>query len=401
MEIKKFRGIRNTSEAERLAPGYLAAADNVDVDDSGQVRSRLGTSVVNAAGAMHSLWAEGDVCLVTVGQDLRRVNPDYSLTQLTRLTTSRRLSYARQQNVIYYSNGVDRGRVTSDGAVGWGLETPVGQPAAAPTSGGLPPGRYRYALTFRRADGFESGTGIAGVVELPAQGGIQFSGIEVSSEPEVVDKCIYISGPNGEEMFRGPVVDNSVTSVAYRGTGSDLTAVLETQFEDPPPPGDIVEWHGGHMYVVTGSTAYYSAPYQYERFCLRDRHISLPGLITMWAPVADGIYASAAGKTWFLAGTDPRELKATQVFDHEAIPGTATRTIVGVSESEEESPEGEKSSTAVLWTSTRGICLGGEGGRAENLTDRIATLPGAPRGSGLVLISERGYTQYLAALEGG
>lgn len=397
MEIKKFRGLKNTTTPERFGPaGFLDAADNVDLDDTGKVLTRLGT-ILAQAGSYHSLWADGDRCYVMTGQDMKQVSPSYSLTQVIRLTTARRVSFNRQQNVVYYSNGVDRGRVTPSGAEGWGIAGPVSQPVAQPGAGALPAGRYQYALTFRRADGLESGTGVAGLIELATPGGISFSAIEASADG--YDKCIYLSGPNGEELYRAMVVANAATTAAYSGNGMDLTVRLETQFDAPPPPGDTVECHAGTMYVVAGNVAWHSRPYQYERFRLRDHYLQFPGAVTMFAAVADGIYVSTSEATWFLGGTDPRQMSSKLMFDYGAIPGTAVKTAIGVLEDEAEDPQGTRSGTAVMWSTPFGVCIGGESGRALNLSEKDYSLPSAARGASIVR-QARGYTQFLTALEG-
>lgn len=401
MEIKAFKGLKNTTSAERFAQqGYLDACDNLDIDDTGRVLSRLGTTLA-AAGSYHSLWASDDqrICLVMSGTDLKRLNQDYSLTQVARLMASRRVSYCEQQDVVYLSNGVDKGRLASGAFGEWGIRTPISQPVAQLGAGSLPPGRYQYALTFRRATRAESGTSVAGMIELAAQGGISFSSIEVSSDPEVVDKCLYLSGPNGEGLYRAATLDNSVTSFAYTGNGMDLTVRLETQFENPPPPGDIVECYNGVMYVVQGSVAWHSAPYQFERFCFKDQFMPFPDAVTMFAAVNDGIYVSAGNTTWFLQGEGPGKFKSHVVMDHGAIMGTAVKTSMGVIKTDEEEPEGEPGGTAVAWASPRGVCFGMEGGKTINMTERHYLLPTAQRGAGIVRTT-RGMIQYLASLEG-
>ena len=401
MEIKKFRGLKNVTTAERFAAqGYLDAADNVDLDDTGKVLTRLATSPLNAT-PLHSLWADGDVCLAVdaTTNDLYRVNADYSLTALRRLTAGRRASFNRQQGTVSFSNGVHTAPLVTGEPREWGIRPPLGQPIAAPDAGGLPPGRYQYALTFLRRDGQEGGTGVAGVIELTEQGGVAFSRIESSSDPEVDRKAIYLSGPNGEELFRALVLDNASASAAYRGTGADLGARLATQFDNPPPPGDIVECYNAVMYVVAGSVAWHSLPYRFERFCFRDQFLQFPGALTMFSAVNDGIYVSTADTTWFLSGEGPGKFKSKVVFDYGAIPGTAAKTTIGAIKAQEEDQEGAGSGTAVMWSTPRGVCFGTEGGVAINMTERDYALPAAARGYGLVR-QARGYTQYLVALEG-
>lgn len=396
MEIKKFLGLKNTSSAERLKPGHLELAQNVDLDDTGKLLTRLG-AVLATGGATHSLWSDGDAALVMRGLDLCRVNPDFSLTVLTRLTSGARLTYQRVQNTIYFSNGVDKGRVWAGGVGEWGVRPPIGQPVARPGAGSLPAGRYRYAMTYVRGDGQESGAGAPGIIELAVPGGIDFTMTDSPSDPEVVFRCIYVSGDDGLEMYRVIRAQTTLTSYLYTGTHFG-TVRLETGFVTPPPACTIAEVHSGLMYVVRDNAAYYSDPYNYERF-RSTQFLLYPGPITMFASVNDGIYVSTPDGTWFLEGTEPDKLKSRLVFPYGAIPGTAVKTTVGTLKALEEAREGEPGSTAVMWTTAHGVCVGAEGGTALNLTERDYSFPAAQRGAGVVR-QVRGYTQYLVALEG-
>lgn len=398
MEIKAFRGLKNTTSPERFGgKGFLDAASNVDVDDSGRVLTRE-AAVLALAGAYHSLWAEDDLGFVGSGNDLYRVNADLSTTWLTRLVANRPIAFSRQQSTVYFSNGVDKGRIRDGQVLSWGIAPPTGQPVAQPSGGRLPAGRYQYALTFRRADGTESGTGVAGMIELAGTGGIAFSSIAASADPEVVDKCLYLSGPNGEELFRLAALANATTTHTYLGSGYDLTVRLETQFDEPPPPGDLLEVYNGVMYVVAGDVVWYSKPYQFENFCRRDRFMRFPGNTTMFAGVNDGVYVSAGEKTWFLAGKGPEDFKSQVMFDAGAITGTAAKTTIGALKGDE-AMDGTPGGAAVMWASPDGMHIGLDGGTAINLTEREYSLPSAARGRGIVRQS-RGYTQLLVALEG-
>lgn len=398
MEIKKFRGLKNTTSAERLEPGYLSLAQNVDIDDTYKVLSRLGT-VARQAGAFHSLWAdEGQAFLVNSTNDLCRVNLDYSLTTLTRLSSAARVSYNRQGNTVYLSNGVDKLRVAPDGVRLWGSPPPTSPGSVAAGAGSLPAGRYQYALTYLRASGTESGASPVRTFDLAAPGGLVFSELPSSPDPEVAAKVIYLSTANGTELFRAATVVASAASFTFLGGSQDLTARLEGAFDTPPSPGHIVECHAGVMYVVRGGVIQYSYPWQHERFHLT-RFLQLPGRVTMFAAVNDGIFASTAERTWFLAGRDPAALVAKELFAHGAIEGTVAKTELGKIKSQGEAREGESGGTAVMWTTPHGVCVGGDGGAALNLTERDFSFPTAQRGAGIVR-QVRGYTQYLAVLEG-
>lgn len=396
MEIKKFLGVKNTTSAERLKPGELTVAQNVDLDDTGKLLTRLGTTLAQAGG-YHSLWAEEGHAYVMAGSDLNRVNLDLSLTFVARLTTPERVAFKRELNTIYFSNGTDTGRIHEGAVKGWGVPNPAGQPRCAAGAGRLPPGTYSYAVTFGRADGYESGTGAAGSFELTAPGGLQLTEIPSSTDPEVSVKLVYISGPNGVELFRAAAVPASAASATVMDLPSG--ARLETDFASPAPAGTILETHSGVMYVVAGDSAFYTDPYQFERFRRATQFLQFPGPVTMFAAVNDGIYVSTPEATWFLEGTEPRKLVSKKKFDYGAIPGTAVKTTVGTLKLAEEGQEGAPGGTAVMWTTPHGVCVGAEGGVALNMTERTVSFPGGQRGSA-VIRQVRGYTQYLAALEG-
>lgn len=397
MEIKQFRGIKNVTSDERLKPGELTVAQNVDIDDTFRVLTRLGRSQL-AAGNFHSLWAEEEHCLVMKDSDLYRIDlPSATGTVLTRLSSADRVAYSRQQNTIYFSNGTDTGRVHEGAVKGWGVPNPVGQPRAAAGAGRLPPGAYSYAITFGRADGYESGTGPAGVIELTEQGGIVLTEIESSTDAEVSVKLVYISGPNGQELFRAAVLPADAASATVMDVPSGPR--LETDFASPAPAGTILETHSGVMYVVAGSVAYFSDPYQFERFRRARQFLQFPGPVTMFAAVNDGIYVSTPETTWFLEGTEPRKMKSRVVLNYGAIPGTAVKTTIGTLKADEETQEGAPGGTAVMWTTPNGVCVGVEGGSVTNITEQRMSFPTAARG-GAIVRQVRGYTQYLTALEG-
>ncbi len=233
MEIRNFKGLRNTTSPERFKPQDLAVAYDIELDDTGRILSRQGQTLKNPA-ALHSLFASNAAAIVMEGSTLKAVERDFSLTTIATLSNSNRLSADTYNDTIYLSNGTDTGRLVGRTFREWGVVPPTDQPAASVTTGALPTGRYLYALTYLRADGYESGTGISGVIDLAVAGGIHFYNIPVSSNEEVTDKVLYISSTNGEQMFKAAIIDNSVTNADYRGTGLDFTIPLTTQFAQQP-----------------------------------------------------------------------------------------------------------------------------------------------------------------------
>jgi hypothetical protein len=249
------------------------------------------------------------------------------------------------------------------------------------------------------------------MVELTVRGGLVFSAIEVSTNPEVTAKMLYLSTPNGEVMYRAAVIPNADTSYTYRSDGLDLTVPLTTQFAGPPPAGDIVRVFNGIGYVVVGDVVYYSDPYNVELYRLGTQFLRFGGTVGMFDSVNTGLYvgtvassnedAEGGGLVWFLKGDRPDQFELWQMFDYGVIPGTAVKTDTSYLEPEEEqaADDGVPAKPALLWASAHGICVGFDGGEVKNLTEEKYSFPVAQRGAGLVK-QQRGYVQYLAVLQG-
>lgn len=410
MEIKKWKGLRNTTSPERFALGDLATALDVEIDNTGRVISRQGFTQVSAVAA-HSLYANHGVTLLVEGTVLKAVEANFSRTTIRTLSTSGFVSFETVGDTIYYSNGVDTGIIKGRTPLQWGVTPPIGQPAANPIAGDLPPGRYMYAMTFLRADGHESGTGSAGAIDLPLGGGIQFTGMEVSTNAEVSDKILYLSSPSGEVMYRARIVPNATTTLIYASGALDLTIPLHTQFAGPPPAGKTVRYYNGHMCVVVGDVVYYSDPYNLELFRQESGFLRFPGQVAVFESVNDGIYVATtdlagddpetSGATWYLGGARMDALKSIQVFDYGATPGTGTKTLATYFDTVTGDVGGavDAKAPAVVWASRHGVCVGFDGGQVRNLTEAFYSFPIAQHGAGVVR-QARGFVQYLSVLRG-
>lgn len=395
IEFQAFAGLRNNTAAERLDLKDLQVAENVDIDDTGRIVRRLGKTS-RLAGATHSIWSpDKSICLAVQGTTLKRVRAtgtaSYSLSTLRAgLTSGARMSYWAVNGAVYYSNGFETGIVQDGASRSWGLENPIGQPGATRIGGYLPAGRYQFALTYRRNDGQESGTGIAGTIDLASKGGIRFTGIPVSSDATVSHKVVYLTATNDELLYRAMVIANADTSAEYRNEGYDLRIPLKTQFGETAPAGQFVAWYRGHMLVASGSVLWRSMPFRHELFMLDKAFNVFAADINLLAPVNDGVYIGA-DKTYFLSGKSPDAWGLNRVAEYGAIPGTASYPVA------EAGYAGE--GIVALWASERGHCAGGDGGAFRNLTESRFSYPTAQRGAG-IMRQLKGLNQYLAVLEG-
>lgn len=402
-EIKTWKGLNNKTSPERFKVGELAVALDVDIDNTGKLLSRKGKTVIDGT-ACHSLYSNEGVAFLAKGTSMFAVGLDLSLTLLRTLSNANQIYYGTLTGVTYWTNGTDTGRTIGTRSLQWGVAVPQGQPAAALSYGSLPPGNYQYALTFLRDDGHESGTGLAGQFTLSATGGIQLSGIEVSTNPEVSAKILYLTSPNGEVMYRAVVIPNGQT-VAVLSAESNSGIPLTTQFAGPPPAGNSVLIFNNVIYVVAGNDVFYSDPYNLDLFRPDTNFLRFPGPVALFGSVHDGIFVAtqdtegegseAIAETVFLHGDRPDKFVPEKVFGY----GAMQNTTVAVEGGWFDDGSGQGPSPDLMWASRHGVCVGSIGGQAVNLTETKFGFPVAQQGAALVR-KYRGFIQYVLTEQG-
>lgn len=404
MEVKKFTGLNNTTSPERFPSGALAVALDVDIDNTKRLMSRRGKTLINATPC-HSLYASEVGAFVMQGSSLYAIEANLSLTLVKVLSSANELSYETLGGIVYFTNGVECGRIIGRTYSRWGITPPVYQPTASATTGNLRAGRYQFAMTFLRNDGNESGTGLSGTIDVADGAGIRMGNLEVSTNPDVSSKVLYLSSRDGEVLYRAMTVPNSqITAFVSDEPTSGIP--LMTQFAVPPPPSSFMHVYNGVMYMVKGDTVYYSDTYNFELYRLHDNFMRFPGTVSLFAGVNDGVYVATSdsegdgtedtqGSTWFLTGGRPDQFKSQFIFNYGSTPGTSVFI-----NSEFFGEQVERLGEPVLvWAGRHGVCVGGDGGQAHNLTESVYSLPSAQDGAALVR-QYRGFVQYLVTQRG-
>lgn len=139
-----FTGLKNTVSEERLSPTDLAVAENVDIDDAGQLHRRRGFTLV-ASGDYHSLHSAPTDVYVTKDGDLCVLNRDYTTVTLATGVGSRAVAYVDIGDETYVSTETSSWVIANRAATSWGApvsptswESPVVNPTATlPEVGGV------------------------------------------------------------------------------------------------------------------------------------------------------------------------------------------------------------------------------------------------------------------------
>lgn len=368
------KGVNNRQPDHSLPPDTVRNAVNVDIDNLGRMRSRAGLAKVYNKPGCHSAFTCPLGTFFVEGTALKKLAvPGYTATTLrTGITDT--VSYEYFNGEVYYSDGVITGKLNSSSvAVPWGLPAPAA-PIVTVGAGSLPAGKYLAFVTF--SDGSEEG-GASEVVQ-----------VDVSTNGRVT-----VQTPNGAATWANVFVSTANGGIGYYvgrtapGGSVSVTTLpgsgrpLKPDFYIPPPAGNIVRFYRGRMFIVSGSTVYYTQPHQLGR-AHNKNYFPMPATITVFEPVTNGIWC-VADQTYFLRGEDPTKFTAEPQLNYGAVAHTGLKI---------------PNTNDVLWMSVRGTCRGDQDGNVVNLQEEnVAVRPGA---SGAAYVRElNGLRQYVAAYQ--
>jgi hypothetical protein len=385
---KQFRGLRNVGLSERFRMGDLDGAQNIDLDDTGHAARRDGQTLIDS-GAKRSIWSDGYVCLFVEGTSLKRLYSDNTSTIVrSGLIAGARMSFVSLGRRVYYSNGTDTGCYAISGDRSWGIVPPQTAPVTTVTGGSLPAGAYQYTMTYVRADGQESGAAVASVIEV-SSGGIEFSLLPVSADPDVTHKNLYLSPANGDKFYLAKTILGEETETYYGGDGTGLQLPLTTQHLGPAPAGHLVAEYNGYALIATSGFIFYSEPDSTELFDLRS-FLPFGSRVTNIGKLRSALVVTTEKDTFILAGSSP------EAFDLDArtavggIEGSMTRINL------RHLPESDSEEDVPVWMSGSGLCFAMPDGEIKNMTANRYRFPDYNGvGNGSIRKKDDGTVQYL------
>lgn len=219
---------------------------------------------------------------------------------------------------------------------------------------------------------------------------------------------IYISGNSiGTTVLQSRVGDNRFNFTMgdkIYGTNSLLFGYLDlasnswvtpsgtTQtFKRVMPAGHLIEWFNGRLYIALNNLVVISDPMAPIIYDVREdkSFIQMGSKLTMMAGVDDGLWVSDENEIVFLPGAGPTNFSLKPVVDYKVIEGSYTKKT-GIVVRDEFYP------SCVFMTTSKGICLGGNGGKFINLTELNFNMPNSTTGFGFL---RRGtYNQYITVV---
>jgi len=388
-----FKGIDNVLKPRQGNLEYLKEADNVDFDKANHMQKRQGFTLLDS-GIYHSIWSDGDKAYCVKNSILHSIDANETITSLGEFIGETRVSYDKVDSTVFLISNNTKLKISSTGVVeNWGIQIPAGVPTLAVGVGVLSAGIYQITTVYRLASGEESGNHpTPGVIELTSSGGISLSNIPFSPDARVTHVDIYSTDTNGSDFYLVGTVPNGVTTYSI-GSVFSGSKLLRTQNLKPPPPGSIVKYSQGHMYIADQNILWYSQPLMYDLFDYRRNYFYFDKPITAVCPVQGGLWVSA-GSIFYLAGKDPLRASLTEKEPVEIIPGSEVR-IPGAYLFIENTPIGFK----WLVHTSRGIFALYNDGLLLNMSEKHVAIPESTTASATFVQSD-GINRYIALLKG-
>lgn len=388
MRFEAFAGIDNVHAPEDIGDGFLTTGLNVDIADNGSLSSRDGIQRVST-GATHSLWSDGSgLMFFRRGDTLVRQNPlpdGSSLLLAVNLKGDAPMSYAAWGSRVYFCDGLNSGWTDGNSVSAWGIERPT-LPVATAQGGNMPKGLYRFAVTFLREDGEESGPGPIGQIDLAPNSAVAFASLSGSVSSGVTHTAIYLTGPNSETLYRVAVVDCFTSTFVVDFSGLPTGGALATEGVEPPPKGQHCLALSGHMLVADGCFLYYSRAYQPEQFDRLRQMIPFAAPITLLIALSDALIVGTTQKILRLPGLDPDNWTLEVLAEYGAHPGNGSAidgSLIG-----DQGLQG----TVVGFSTPCGFCVVGTGSVFLNLT-QSHYLPRGQAAAMAMFLRRRGMNQ--------
>ena len=300
---------------------YLRDAVNVDIDNSGSLRRRQATKKLVALTNPHSLrMTDATNGYMVIGGVMYAVTlPTYSQSMFLILSNDDPVSWLAVGESIYYSNGVDSGRIEAGVRYPWGLPTPS-DPATSQIGGDLFQGGHQVAVAYRNAV-----TGEIGGVSPSSNPAVTTGGVRVSlpgAVPGATHIDIYISTVNGAIPFLHgtvPVGTASYDIINY-ATGREANQ----RFEAPLPAGTQLFYFNGCLCSIKGSDVFEGIPYRPGYYLPHEGRIPFTEDVSSVIPAQNGVYV-VADKTYWIPGTHITSSKDVMqdVLPYGGVKGTA------------------------------------------------------------------------------
>lgn len=357
--VDEIPGLNTADEPYEVGLSGLTVADNIDHLRGGKAKRRQGRQQVYAGSPIAAAGDE-DILLFTEATELKRLEPDYTATTLVSGLSDVDVLYMCRlpTGQVYWSTRLDHGVLVDGANQSWNIPRPLVPQADAASYGGLREAAYLYSLAFLR-DGMEGPLSHTAV--WTGEGGIDFTLLDEAATLATVDKVrLYLSTPFGTELYQAGDFDIGVAP-SYVGDATEFGLPADLDDFILMPAGGPIRYFAGRVWIKLDSSLIYSE--EYHTMPRPSNFIGFGQGVKDFGAVSDGLWVGTENATYFLGGTNPKEMLADKKAGYGMIPGTLTTVdgrLLG------QGVDG----LALMWASPRGICAGLPGGTLLNLSER-------------------------------
>jgi hypothetical protein len=260
-EIDSYYGLNTKLSRAKLPPGFspdTTGFHDVDLSQPGVAKTRGGSVTINkdhllayAPVRIFDYYKPSTNTHTIIGNGGTKV---YTMTLLgvptdigSGFTDGEVMDFLNYKDSVYYSNGVDPGRVW-DGTTErlWGIVAPTSANTFAADSAGGLTGDYQYAYTyFDSVNNGESSASPFSAVHTVSTATINLTGLIASTDPQVDKIRIYRTTNGGALFLLVATINNGVTTYADNTTDVDLgTEELPIYNDVPGLFVGLEEWDG-------------------------------------------------------------------------------------------------------------------------------------------------------------
>ena len=315
-------GLRNRGRPERLEPGSLVFADNVDCDDSQTLERRDGYALALGLDECTSAYAarDGERLFLVEAGTLVSLDSTLTRTVLTTGLVDSVLLWAEAAPYVYYAGAHDAGMIVG-GVEHRALRVPSPvAPTLRVTSGDLPAGQYQATCLWRDRDtGMESSAPVAAVIDLAEGEGLS---ITASTAPGM-DTLIYLSEPNGDRMYL--LTESSAVIVSSLDLLDLAHPLHDEQYAMNPLPEGVtaLAWHEGRLWAATQdagspvSVVWFSQPFWPSQWNVAADYFLVDGTVLGLASTSAGLLVATQKALWLYTPDEALQ----QLTHYGAVPG--------------------------------------------------------------------------------
>lgn len=344
---------------------FVRDAVNVDLDNAGLFRRRKVSALINAQVSPHSLYMVSATSgyVVRSGAIYSIALPSYSETLFKLLSNNDPVHWLEWNGDIYYSNGVDSGRIRGSTWYPIALPTLAEPSVSSQTGGTLEQGWYQIAYSYyNSATGEEGGVSPSCNYQLTSGGTIRV--VLPNSTSGATHAIIYCSTLNGSiPLYKASVALGGVGYYDITSPGSGREA--NQRYEAPLPGGKLFMFNGC-LCSYNGKNVYEGVPFRPGYYLPSEGRIPFTADVSNCVPAQNGIYI-VADKAYWIPGT---RITTAQDVIQDVLPYGA------VAHTEFEVPN----KTQYGWFSDSGFVIAGTNGEvqaimSDNIKIDTATLP--------------------------